>query len=78
VQARGERPHSYKENHGSAIMGTAYPRVFARFYDVIYDRMRSASDHDYLMKKIMASKGPVLEVGVGTGRFFTTSQAQKY
>ncbi len=48
-----------------------YPDFFARFYDVIYDHIRSSADHDYFMKKILESKGPVLEVGVGTGRFFT-------
>jgi len=47
-----------------------YPDVFARFYDVIYDQIRSETDHDYFLKKILAAKGPVLEVGVGTGRFF--------
>jgi SAM-dependent methyltransferase len=47
-----------------------YPDFFARFYDVIYDHVRSSSDHDYYLNKILESKGPVLEVGVGTGRFF--------
>jgi len=50
--------------------GYEYPEVFARFYDVIYDQIRSETDHDYFLKKILAAKGPVLEVGVGTGRFF--------
>lgn len=47
-----------------------YPDYFARFYDVIYDHIRNEADHDYFMKHILAEKGPVLEVGVGTGRFF--------
>lgn len=47
-----------------------YPHVFARFYDVIYHQLRSGSDHDYYLEKILNTKGPVLEVGVGTGRFF--------
>lgn len=48
-----------------------YPAVFARFYDVIYNHVRSGSDHDYFLNKILNAGGPVLEVGVGTGRFFT-------
>ena len=47
-----------------------YPDFFARFYDVIYDKVRSGADHDYFMQRIMEADGPVLEVGVGTGRFF--------
>lgn len=47
-----------------------YPDFFARFYDVIYDHVRSSADHDYFLDKILDAKGPVLEVGVGTGRFF--------
>ncbi len=47
-----------------------YPEFFARFYDVIYDHIRNEADHDFFLNKILAAKGPVLEVGVGTGRFF--------
>ncbi len=47
-----------------------YPDFFARFYDVIYKQVRSDQDHDYFMRRIMEADGPVLEVGVGTGRFF--------
>ncbi len=47
-----------------------YPDFFARFYDVIYDSIRNDTDHDYFLKKILETKGLVLEVGVGTGRFF--------
>jgi SAM-dependent methyltransferase len=47
-----------------------YPEFFARFYDVIYDHIRAAEDHDYFMEKILNCKGRVLEVGTGTGRFF--------
>jgi ubiquinone/menaquinone biosynthesis C-methylase UbiE len=52
-----------RENHD-------YPEYFARFYDVIYNTTRQKTDHDFFMKKILAAKGPVLEVGCGTGRFF--------
>jgi len=47
-----------------------YPAFFARFYDTIYDHVRDATDHQYFMQKIMEAKGPVLEIGTGTGRFF--------
>jgi SAM-dependent methyltransferase len=46
-----------------------YPEYIARFYDVIYAHLRTA-DRDYFLRTILAAKGPVLEIGVGTGRFF--------
>jgi ubiquinone/menaquinone biosynthesis C-methylase UbiE len=47
-----------------------YPDFVARFYDVIYAKIRTSVDHDYYLRKMAESKGPVLEVGVGTGRLF--------
>lgn len=47
-----------------------YPAFFARFYDIIYKQVRDAADHQYFMNKILETKGAVLEIGVGTGRFF--------
>jgi ubiquinone/menaquinone biosynthesis C-methylase UbiE len=47
-----------------------YPDFFARFYDTIYQHVRDDTDHAYYMDKIAAARGPVLEVGTGTGRFF--------
>ncbi len=52
-------------------MGSLYSDIFARFYDIIYDRIRSKVDSGYFLCKIRKTSGPVLEVGVGTGRFFT-------
>jgi SAM-dependent methyltransferase len=46
-----------------------YPEYVARFYDVIYAHLRTV-DRDFFLKEILTAKGPVLEVGVGTGRFF--------
>ena len=46
-----------------------YPEYIARFYDVIYAHLRTV-DHDYFLRTIISTKGPVLEIGVGTGRFF--------
>ena len=50
-----------------------YPSFFARFYDVIYDQMRTHVDSDFYLRKIAAAKGPVLEIGTGTGRFFSAA-----
>ncbi len=47
-----------------------YPEFVAKFYDLIYDRMRSGIDAEYYLRKIKETRGPVLEIGVGTGRFF--------
>src|SRR3989304_4272085 len=46
-----------------------YPEYIARFYDVIYTQLRTV-DRDYFLRKIKQVDGPVLEIGVGTGRFF--------
>lgn len=47
-----------------------YPEYFARFYDLIYSHIRKDVDTAYFLDKIVAVEGPVLEIGVGTGRFF--------
>lgn len=47
----------------------SYPENFARFYDVIYAHLRTV-DHEYFLRTIKEAHGPVLEIGVGTGRFF--------
>jgi SAM-dependent methyltransferase len=49
--------------------GFSYPDCFARFYDVIYAELRTI-DRDFFLCKARAAKGPVLEIGVGTGRLF--------
>jgi SAM-dependent methyltransferase len=46
-----------------------YPDFVARFYDVVYAHLRTV-DRDYFLRKIAEVHGPVLEIGVGTGRFF--------
>jgi SAM-dependent methyltransferase len=52
-------------------MAFEYPETFARFYDLIYNRMRDSVDHEFYLREIMHTKGRVLEIGTGTGRFFT-------
>ncbi len=47
-----------------------YPDFFAKFYDIIYDKIRTSVDINYYLNKILDCKGSVLEVGVGTGRIF--------
>lgn len=47
-----------------------YPEFFARFYDVLYEKLRGGEDSKYYQRKIVETQGPVLELGVGTGRFF--------
>ena len=47
-----------------------YPNFVSRFYDVIYDQLRSGTDFKYYLAKILEVQGSVLEIGVGTGRFF--------
>jgi SAM-dependent methyltransferase len=53
-----------------------YPEFFAHFYDLIYSTIRSGTDHEYFLKKIRGANGTVMEVGVGTGRFFTAALEQ--
>jgi SAM-dependent methyltransferase len=47
-----------------------YPDFVARFYDTLYSNLRSGVDSAFYLKKIKEAKGPVLEIGVGTGRLF--------
>jgi SAM-dependent methyltransferase len=52
------------------MMMTAYPDYVARFYDVVYAKVRGAVDRDYYAGKLAACRGHSLEVGAGTGRIF--------
>ena len=54
-------------------MNYEYPENFARFYDTIYHQMRDGVDNDFFLNYVKNTKGNVLEIGVGTGRFFTDS-----
>ena len=47
-----------------------YPENFARFYDTIYQQLRDGVDNMFFLKHIFNTNGKVLEIGVGTGRFF--------
>jgi len=48
----------------------SYPDFVARFYDPVYARVRDGVDNDYYLEAITSAPGPVLEIGVGTGRLF--------
>ncbi len=50
-----------------------YPDTFARFYDVIYHKIRDGVDNEFFLNTIKNTKGKVLEIGVGTGRFFISA-----
>lgn len=54
-----------------------YPAYFARFYDLIYHRLRDGDDHAFFLNKITSTQGKILEAGVGTGRFFMEALKQK-
>jgi SAM-dependent methyltransferase len=52
-------------------MTEEYPEYFARFYDVIYHKVRDSVDHRFFIDRIMQTRGRILEIGTGTGRFFS-------
>jgi SAM-dependent methyltransferase len=47
-----------------------YPENFARFYDTMYHKLRDGVDNEFFLNLIKEVEGRVLEIGVGTGRFF--------
>ncbi|MFH0843213.1 MAG: class I SAM-dependent methyltransferase [Bacteroidota bacterium] len=51
-------------------MAHEYPETFARFYDLIYHHLRDSADSGFYLGEIRNTKGRVLEIGTGTGRFF--------
>lgn len=57
-------------------MSHIYPPQFARFYDLIYHRLRDGEDMAFFLDKINYTRGKILEAGVGTGRFFIEALKQ--
>lgn len=47
-----------------------YSAAMVRFYDTVYKSVSGYDDLDFYMNEIRKTKGPVLEVGTGTGRIF--------
>jgi SAM-dependent methyltransferase len=51
-----------------------YPDVVARFYDLVYAQVRDGVDNAFYLDRMAAAGGPVLEIGVGTGRLFAEAR----
>jgi SAM-dependent methyltransferase len=51
-----------------------YPEFAARFYDVVYAQVRDGVDNGWYLDRMAAAAGPVLEIGVGTGRLFVEAR----
>lgn len=47
-----------------------YSKTISRFYDTVYDSLRTPLDREFYLEQIAKANGPVLEIGVGTGRIF--------
>ncbi len=54
-------------------MESVYPESFARFYDTLYHFHRDAVDNEFFLRAIKNCQGRVLEIGAGTGRFFSAA-----
>ena len=57
-------------------MSEPYPDVVARFYDAVYAEVRDGVDNAYYLKTMAEAGGPVLEIGVGTGRLLVEALAR--
>ena len=55
-------------------MSEAYPDLIARFYDAVYAKVRDGVDNAWYLDQMAAAGGPVLEIGVGTGRLFAEAR----
>ena len=55
-------------------MSEPYPDLIARFYDAVYAKVRDGVDNDWYLDRMAAAQGPVLEIGVGTGRLFAEAR----
>jgi SAM-dependent methyltransferase len=55
-------------------MSEPYPEFVARFYDPVYAQVRDGVDNEFYLERMAAAAGPVLEIGVGTGRLFVEAR----
>lgn len=55
-------------------MSDPYPDFVARFYDPVYAQMRDGVDNEWYLARMATAGGPVLEIGVGTGRLFVEAR----
>jgi SAM-dependent methyltransferase len=54
-----------------------YPDLIARFYDAVYAKIRDGVDNDWYLDRMAAAQGPVLEIGVGTGRLIAEARRRR-
>ncbi len=67
--ARGTLPAGTDVHPGGGMTSRElYPEFVARFYDVVYGRLRDGADNEFYLRQALESPGPVLEIGCGTGR----------
>ncbi len=57
-------------------MSEHYPDFVARFYDTVYAQVRDGVDNAFYVREMTSAPGPVLEIGVGTGRLFVEARRQ--
>jgi SAM-dependent methyltransferase len=55
-------------------MSGNYPDFVARFYDAVYAQVRDGVDNAYYLQRMAEAEGPVLEIGVGTGRLLAEAR----
>jgi SAM-dependent methyltransferase len=55
-------------------MAEPYPDFVARFYDVVYAQVRDGVDNTFYLERMASTGGPVLEIGVGTGRLLAEAR----
>jgi SAM-dependent methyltransferase len=55
-------------------MSESYPDFVARFYDPVYAQVRDGVDNEWYLERMATAGGPVLEIGVGTGRLFVEAR----
>ena len=55
-------------------MTEPYPGSVARFYDPVYAQVRDGVDNAWYLERMARAGGPVLEIGVGTGRLFAEAR----
>ncbi len=55
-------------------MSDPYPDVVARFYDAVYAQVRDGVDNAFYLERMASAGGPVLEIGVGTGRLLAEAR----
>jgi SAM-dependent methyltransferase len=58
-------------------VGEPYPDLIARFYDAVYAKVRDGVDNDWYLARMAEAGGPVLEIGVGTGRLFAEARRRR-